>query len=74
MTDLWSTIQVGVIYNEIKLVIHNIDKYEHISKKRSEISTKNTLAVKRSCGQELKKGYVEKDVKSKNGRPRAAQW
>ena len=34
------------------------------------ISAKNTLAVK---GQELKMAMLKKDVKSKNGWPRAAQ-
>ena len=36
-------------------------------KKRSEILTKNTLGVKKSCGQELEKGLDEKEVKSKMG-------
>ena len=38
-----------------------------LSKKRSEILTKNTLGVKKSCGQELEKGLDEKEVKSKMG-------
>ena len=31
------------------------------------ILTKNTLGVKKSCGQELEKGLDEKEVKSKMG-------
>ena len=40
-----------------------------LSKKRSEILTKNTLGVKKSCGQKLEKGLDEKS-EIKNGRPR----
>ena len=58
---------------KLKKCVASYNKYKQdISTKRSEISTKNTLAVK-SCGQELKNGHVEKDMKSKNGQPMAAQ-
>ena len=52
------------------LVTININKI--FLKKRSEISTKSTLAVKK-LRKELKNGHVEKDMKSKHGRPMAAQ-
>ena len=41
------------VYNEI------------ISKKSNEILTKNTLAIKKVVAKNLKKGLVQKDVKSK---------